>query len=57
MKIEIREVLVKKDCLFCKGRENGCYDCGGKGYVKEWVSITELINDIKKCIERGKGIL
>ncbi len=53
----IKRILVEKDCPICKGRENGCYDCGGRGYVKEWVSIIEVINDMKKFIEQGKGIL
>lgn len=55
--MSIREILVKKDCPICKGRENGCYDCSSKGYIKEWVPLVEVINDMKMAIEHGRGIL
>jgi len=52
----IAQVLVKKVCIFCKGK--GCYDCGGKGYTDlEWITFTEFINAMKEEIERGVGIM
>ncbi len=55
--MSIREVLVKEDCHICDGREYGCYDCGGKGYIKKWISMVEFINSMKFIIEHGEGIV
>jgi hypothetical protein len=54
--MSIREVLVKEDCSICDGKEYGCYDCNGKGYIKKWIPMTEFINSMKFTIEHGKGI-
>ncbi len=54
--MSIREILVKEDCNICDGKEYGCYDCDGKGYIKKWISMVEFINSMKRIIERGKGI-
>ena len=54
--MSIRKILVKKDCPICAGRTHGCYDCSGKGYIEEWISIIEFINSMKVIIEHGKGI-
>ncbi|KKN06311.1 hypothetical protein LCGC14_1078700 [marine sediment metagenome] len=54
--MSIKEVMVRKDCPICDGRENGYYDCGSKGYIEEWMSIVEFINSMKFIIEHSEGI-
>jgi len=46
--MKIREVYVRISCPICGGRENGCYDCAGKGFFEEWISFKELLNEIEK---------
>ena len=41
------EVLVKKECLHCKGSEHlldntPCVYCAGTGKIERWISIEEL---------------
>ena len=54
--MSIKEVMVRKACPICDGRENGCYDCGSRGYIEGWISMTEFINSMKFIIEHGEGI-
>lgn len=44
--MEIKEVFIKKVCPICGGGENGCYDCGGKGYFEEWINFDKFVEKI-----------
>ena len=39
--MKIKEILVRKECIFCSGR--GCYDCNNKGYEEDWISMEDFI--------------
>lgn len=38
-------------CPICKSREDGCYDCAGKGYVKGTVTLEEIADAILERLD------
>jgi len=47
-----KEVLVRRECPDCKGKDVICCKCNNEKYVEEWVPIALFINEIKSIIKR-----
>jgi hypothetical protein len=50
----IKSVYVRSVCCICDGR--GCHDCSNKGYEEEWIPFIDLVNEMKRTIEKQVGI-
>lgn len=44
----IKRILADVQCCICKG--HGCYDCGNKGVIREWIDFEDVLDEIKEHI-------